>query len=262
MVNKNDLIEGFKKIGLKPGMNIMVHSSLSKFGHVDGGADTVIDALMEVISEEGTLLFPTFNHDACYKKGELFDVRTTPSTNGIIPNTFLSRDGVIRSNSPTHAFAAWGKNKEKYILNHENVDTMGIGSPLDLLMKDDGYCLLLGVNYHANTFHHCVEMLENAHCIGKKTELYPMITRDGEKKEIYNWGWRERKCPINDDALYSSKMSSIDSQVKIGEATVTLYKLSEGYKIIAQTMKQGIDGFPSCQNCPIMPRVSTYTIKK
>ena len=262
MVTKPDLINGLKQVGLTPGMNVMVHSSLSKFGYVKGGADTIIDALMEIITEQGTLLFPTFVHDTCHENNEIFDVRSTPSTNGIIPNAFLKRDGVFRSNAPTHAFAAWGKNKEKYILNHENVDTMGEGSPLDLLMKDGGYCLLLGVNYHANTFHHCVEMLEGVHCIGIKTELFPMITRTGEEKQIYSWGWRERKCPINDDALYSSKMSSIDSKVQIGDATVTLYKLPDGYKIIAQTMKQGIDGFPSCKDCPIMPRVIKYSVIK
>lgn len=238
----------------------MVHSSLKSFGNVIGGADTIIDVLMEIITENGTLLFPTFNHDKCYVQGEIFDVRTTPSTNGIIPNTFLKRKGVIRSNNPTHAFAAWGKNAEKYILNHENVPTMGKGSPLDLLMEDDGYCLLLGVNYHANTFHHLVEMMENAPCLGVNTELYPMINRDGKRINVYNWGWRQRKCPINDDALYSKQMEQIHSQVKINQATITLYKLKDGYKIIAKNLKEGIYQFPPCDKCEIRPRLAYFTI--
>ena len=238
----------------------MVHSSLSKFGHVEGGGDTIIDVLMEIVTNKGTLLFPSFNHDKCYINGELFDVRTTPSTNGIIPNLFLKRDGVIRSNSPTHAFAAWGTNADKYILNHEFVTTMGEGSPLDLLMKDDGYCLLLGVNYHPNTFHHCVEMLEHAPCLGVNTELYPMINRDGKKVNIYNWGWRQSKCPINDDVLYSKQMEKIHKQIQIGNAIVTLYKLKDGYDIIAKNLREGFEQFPPCSKCNIKPRFSYFTV--
>lgn len=36
-------------------MKVMVHSSLKSFGHVEGGADTVVDALMELLTPEGTL---------------------------------------------------------------------------------------------------------------------------------------------------------------------------------------------------------------
>jgi len=35
---------------------------------------------------------------------------------------------------------------------------MGEGSPLDLLEKNGGKVLLLGVDYPSNTFHHVVEM--------------------------------------------------------------------------------------------------------
>ena len=98
-MNKQQLIEGFTALGLKPGMHVMVHSSLSSFGHVEGGADTVIDALMEILTPSGTLMMPTFNHNACYDAGQLFDVRTTPTINGIIPETFRRREGVLRAHA-------------------------------------------------------------------------------------------------------------------------------------------------------------------
>jgi len=261
MLNKDSLKQAFAQMGIGPGMHLMVHSSLRRFGHVDGGADAVLDALMELVGEEGTLLFPTFNHDACYNKGEIFDVRSTPTINGIIPDTFWRRPGVLRSNSPTHAFAAWGKNAARYILNHENVITMGEGSPLDLLMQDGGYCLLLGIDYHSNTFHHCVEMLLHAPCLGRNTELYPMITRDGERKMIYNWGWRNSGCPLNDAAAYAPQMAAIHTQLQVGEATCTLYRLREGFEIIARGMKEGIGDNPPCSQCPIRPRIATYTVR-
>ena len=42
----------------------MVHSSLSRIGHVIGGPGAVIDALLAVIGPDGTLMMPSFNHGA------------------------------------------------------------------------------------------------------------------------------------------------------------------------------------------------------
>ena len=44
-MNKDDLITAFRAIGLREGMTLEVHSSLSSFGQVEGGAQSVIDAL-------------------------------------------------------------------------------------------------------------------------------------------------------------------------------------------------------------------------
>ena len=36
----------------------MVHTSLKRMGYVCGGAQTVIEALMEVVGEDGTIMMP------------------------------------------------------------------------------------------------------------------------------------------------------------------------------------------------------------
>ncbi len=51
----NDL----RKLGLEKGMTVIVHSSLSSIGWVSGGAVAVVEALMNVITEEGTIIMPT-----------------------------------------------------------------------------------------------------------------------------------------------------------------------------------------------------------
>ena len=145
VVTKELLKQGFAELGIKAGMKIMVHSSLKSFGYVEGGADTVIDALMELLTPEGTLMMPSFNHEAPYFEGDIFDVTKTATTNGRIPDTFWRREGVSRSINPTHAFPAWGKDKERYTQDHQKTSAMGPDSPLGRLMEDGGYCLLLGV---------------------------------------------------------------------------------------------------------------------
>ena len=48
-LTKDDIKAGLQSLGVEPGMVLMVHSSLSALGHVEGGADAVIDALEEVV---------------------------------------------------------------------------------------------------------------------------------------------------------------------------------------------------------------------
>ena len=55
---KNDLI----KLGVKKGDVIMLHSSLSSMKCVDGGANTLIQALLDVLTPTGTLLLPSFTY--------------------------------------------------------------------------------------------------------------------------------------------------------------------------------------------------------
>ncbi|MDE5619365.1 MAG: AAC(3) family N-acetyltransferase [Ruminococcus sp.] len=51
-MEKHKLVNGFKNIGIQKGMILEIHSSLSSFGHIKGGADTVIDALMECLEKQ------------------------------------------------------------------------------------------------------------------------------------------------------------------------------------------------------------------
>ena len=59
VVTKTDIKNGLEKIGLHSGDTVMVHTSLSKIGYVCGGAQTVIEALIETVGPEGTIMMPT-----------------------------------------------------------------------------------------------------------------------------------------------------------------------------------------------------------
>ena len=68
-IKKEDIVAGLRSLGLASGEGVVVHSSLKSFGRVDGGAETVIAALMQVIMAEGTLLMPSFNHGGAFADG-------------------------------------------------------------------------------------------------------------------------------------------------------------------------------------------------
>ncbi|QHQ60834.1 hypothetical protein Ana3638_08700 [Anaerocolumna sedimenticola] len=58
IVTKSQIIAGLRDLGIKEEMELEVHSSLSSFGIVDGGAKTVIDALKEVLGQNGSIFMP------------------------------------------------------------------------------------------------------------------------------------------------------------------------------------------------------------
>ena len=157
----NDILEkivaGLRGLGVEPGDTLLVHSSLSSLGWVDGGAETVIKALI-VALPEGTLLMPALDWRYVNKEHPYFSVRETPSNVGVIPETFRKYPGVIRSLHPLHSVCAYGVNAAEITSSHYLDRTpVGENSPFRLLMKYSGKILMLGCGLRPMTFMHGVE---------------------------------------------------------------------------------------------------------
>ena len=261
-VRKTDIVAGLRSLGLEAGSGVMVHSSLSSFGHVEGWARTVIEAIQEVLTPAGTLLMPSFCHQRPYHEGGpgYFDPTSTPTASGAIPDAFWRMPDVRRSVQPTHAYAAWGSNADRYTRWHHRTLTMGPESPLGLLHADGGFGLLIGVDYHVNTFHHVVEMSTGAPCLGLRTEAYPIRLSDGRMVMGRTWGWRGGECPLNDTARYQPLMQPYQREVRIGASRVILFRLGDCWEVVSRMLREGADGFPPCSRCPIRPRVCKQTV--
>ena len=117
-----NLTEGFRSLGLTEGDTLIVHSSLKSLGYVHGGARTVIESLLTVIGQAGTLVVPTLTgkREDSPNCPPVFDVRKTPCWTGIIPETVRNMDGVTRSLHPTHSVAALGSRKLAMTSGHED----------------------------------------------------------------------------------------------------------------------------------------------
>ena len=66
MLTREDIRNGLRDLGLKQGDHVVVHSSLSSLGYLEGGADAVIDALEEAVTPDGTLVMPTYSGELIY----------------------------------------------------------------------------------------------------------------------------------------------------------------------------------------------------
>lgn len=263
-VTQEDVKVKLQDFGFRKGDRIMVHSSLSSFGHVVGGAEAIIKALMDVVGEEGTILMPTFNHGAPFSPNRdgIFDPQKTPTINGKIPDTFWRIDGVYRSLNPTHAFAAWGKDAKRYIKDHHLTLTMGEESPLGMIALDGGYQINLGTTHHTTTAKHVAEVINRSPCIGYRTEEYPIRLPDGNIVNHRTWGWRERGCPLTDSGEFieiEMEKRKLQKKGYIGNALVTYFRLLDLIKTVFDMLDNGYAGFPSCSQCPIRPRVVEET---
>ncbi len=155
-VTKQDLLSGFSALGVRSGMVLMVHSSLPAFGEVEGGPETVIDALLEAVGPEGTLALPAFAYVG------VFDAAETPTTMGAIAEGFRKRPGVTRSLHPTHSISVLGPRADFLTADHlADPSAIGTGSPWGKLASiPEGHVLLLGVDQDRNTLlHHAEELV-------------------------------------------------------------------------------------------------------
>ena len=122
MIDRSSLAGDFRKLGIKPGMNLLVHSALRRIGKVAGGADAVIDALLDVLGPEGTLMMSAVSGNVNPEQ-PVFHVKNTPATVGALVNTFMKRPGTVRSLHPVHSIAACGPRAEFFTAGHLEAKT-------------------------------------------------------------------------------------------------------------------------------------------
>ena len=166
----------FRALGIRSGMVLLVHSSLSAMGWVCGGAVAVIVALQEVLGKTGTLVMPTHSTDLTEPSQwenppvpeswwpviratmPAYQPDLTPTRSmGIIAETFRKQKGVLRSAHPHHSFCAYGHQASHITDNHSLEFGLGEGSPLARIYDLGGFVLLLGVGHNSNTSMHLAE---------------------------------------------------------------------------------------------------------
>ena len=164
IVLKQDILSALSEVGVCNGQTIMVHTSLSSLGFVCGGAQVIIEALLETVGTEGTIMMPTQswkNLDPAtgvhWEEPEnwwqlirenwpAYNKDITPTnTMGTVAEMFRKWPGTLRSDHPARSVAAWGKHAEYLTSAHDLSNIFGDGSPIGKLYELDGLVLLIGV---------------------------------------------------------------------------------------------------------------------
>ncbi len=192
------MVEELSALEIRPGGMLLVHASLRSLGAVEGGAETVIQALLQVLGEQGTLLLPALSYETVSAEQPRFDVRHTPSCVGALTEYFRQREGTMRSLHPTHSVCAVGRDAEALLASHYHDETpCGTNSPFHHLPLNNGQILFLGCGLRPNTSMHAIEeLIEPSYLYGSVVE-YDMIDQTGKSFPMnvrsHNFaGWVQR----------------------------------------------------------------------
>jgi aminoglycoside 3-N-acetyltransferase len=156
------LVQQLKSAGITPGDKLLVHSSLRTIGYVQNGAHTVINALLKTLTTNGTLLMPAFPAKGLNKEyvqhTPTFNYYSTPSSMGIITETFRVNYATHRSLHVTDSVCALGADADYFTNTHlGQLTPYGALSPFGKLCNSNGKILLIGVNLNSLTNFHTLE---------------------------------------------------------------------------------------------------------
>ncbi|MFC4536699.1 aminoglycoside N(3)-acetyltransferase [Sphaerisporangium dianthi] len=182
------LSSDLRALGVGPGDVVLLHSSARSLGFVAGGSQAVVQALLDVVGPEGTLVVPAHTPDNCDPAGWRnppvpeawwplireqapgFDPSRTPSRwMGVIAETVRTWPGALRSDHPQVSFAALGRHAADITGEHRLDDALGERSPLGAVYRLEGKVLLLGCGHDSNTSLHLAEWRQESpprHAIG------------------------------------------------------------------------------------------------
>ena len=175
VVTQQDIQHAVRALGLT-GQPLCLHSSLRSFGHVAGGAMTVIHSFLE---EDCTVLVPSFSsafevapppHLRFERNGWDYGTSSAPgpgsrriytpeapdidSEMGAIPAAVVAWPGCVRGNHPLDSFTAVGPRATELVAGQAPLD---VYAPLTALAQAEGFVLLTGVGLERMTLLHLAE---------------------------------------------------------------------------------------------------------
>ena len=171
MLTYDELKSAFEALNLvdRP---IIAHASFRRFGEVEGGATTVLHALLD--SSSG-LIMPTFTYNTMVtpevgppnngirygsdrdnnRRAEPFQIAMSPDKMmGILPWILLQQEGAIRTAHPILSFGGFGV--DGMLATQTLYEPL---APIGALAEQNGWVVLINVDHSVNTSIHYAEKL-------------------------------------------------------------------------------------------------------
>ncbi|MBT3266440.1 AAC(3) family N-acetyltransferase [Candidatus Poribacteria bacterium] len=140
-----EIEDGLRDLGVAAGDAVEAHASLSAFGHVNGGAPTVVEALTRVVGEDGLLVMSAYRvgppvhlteaergRGMTWKVPILAEDHDEKSGMGAIADNFRRRPDTVVGTG-VHRTCAWGREARLHTRGYRR------------LLRQDGRGLLIGV---------------------------------------------------------------------------------------------------------------------
>ncbi|HOO28118.1 MAG TPA: DUF2172 domain-containing protein, partial [Lachnospiraceae bacterium] len=233
-------------LGLKKGDNVLVTSDVKQllYSLMEHGDETdlnvLIDGIINVIGEEATLVFPTFNWSFC--KGQAFDYHKTPCKTGSLGKLALQRDDFKRTKHPIYSFAVWGKGKDE-LCALDNKSSFGKDSPFTYMTQHRFKNLLIDKDcQHSFVYVHYVEEQEGPVAYRYLKDFRAAYT-DGNgvtREAVYSMNVRDLDLDV-DILIYpfepDFEAAGVMRRFYVNDMEYKLIDLAGAYPIIAEDVR-------------------------
>jgi len=255
MLTFRDLFTALRKLDLDRAHPVIAHGSLSSFGEVNGGADTVLGALLSI---SNSVLMPTFtfktmlipevgpeNNAIRYGSGKDLNRMAeffTPdmpvdSLMGTIPEAMRLHPKAHRSMHPILSFGGINADQE--------LEKQTLGEPLapiHALREAEGWVILLGVDHTVNTSIHYGELLA-----GRKQFVRWALTPEGVKECPHFPG-----CSNGFNAITPS-LDKVIRRVQVGSSLIQSVPIAALVETVLAMLQQDplalLCEKPDCERC-------------
>ena len=223
--------------------DLMIHSSIKSIGlKLD-----IEEFIWQLINSIGglnvsTVLMPTFTF--LFTETKYYNPDTSPSEAGLLTEAFRLMDfqgrKAIRTLNPMQSVAVVGKNDTMYTsISSKCSTTFGDSSIFDLMLKQDAYCVLIGVDYDKCTFYHYLE--EKFQVPFRFWKAFDGVIELNGKREKVNFKnfirYLQYETNINHYGLLLEERGLV-KKINIGNAISRLFKVKDLYDLLSQEVQR------------------------
>ena len=240
-ISKKELRDYLIKLGICRGDVLIVHASWRALYMLDASPIDVIEILLDLLGEEGTLLMPAYGAD-----DKFFDMKKTKSAAGVLSECFRQYPETRRSCFPKFSMCGCGRYADEILSEHSQSEyQFDQHSPYSIAtLKYDAKVLLMGMGKkpHKISVFHC------ASYNSKDQQVYYKKCYSNRKVSNVICSEREREVHYldrmpgynNNKRVFKKLFEHVPQKViHKGRLNLTLFCAKDAYNIALEFCKNG-----------------------
>ena len=143
-ISVDSIVSDIRSLGVSPGDTLFVRANFGAIGRVKGGRNVILDALLETVGPDGTLVTLAYTKSFLFRppKDYIFTAETE-SYAGALPNTMLKHPRALRSKHPTNSIVAIGAKARSIVDGHD--EHSRAYEPIRKLVELNAKMMLIGI---------------------------------------------------------------------------------------------------------------------
>ncbi len=216
----NDFKKAIADVGISKGDTLFMHTNIGFFGLLheakvpEDTAPLLLEAIFDIIGDEGTVVVPTFSYSFGSDQPEkVFDVNKTPSKMGTFAEFVRKHNDSVRSHDPMFSVAAIG-HKKHIFTKDVSYESFGINSFWDRFLHNNGKICNFNCDSGSTFIHYVENMLKVNYRknIEFKGHIIDALGNKVEHKNIFF-------CRLLEDSSSSAYFEEFDRISKLGGYT-------------------------------------------